>query len=261
MKNAAIIVDLDGTLYNATARQEKHLRGTKKDFEAFHRDAEHDSPYFWCAQLIQAMRNAGCRIIFSSGRDNTYQMQTEKWLKRHLNWEVGEYDLFMRPAGDYTADDRMKESWLPLLKDRYDILFAIDEEGRRFLMACCSCAFTSSVCADCGQKRVFADAVIFNSEKKGEHMRFIHKNGQWDSVNRPAHYNTGKIEVIEFIEDQRLGYHLGNAVKYVCRAGRKDPAKKIEDLEKAAWYLSRKIEKLKSRRDKREAVRPNEMNP
>lgn len=62
-----------------------------------------------------------------------------------------------------------------------------------------------------------------------------------DSVNHPTHYNSGKIEVIEALEDWGLGFHLGNAVKYVARAGKKDPAKTVEDLEKAIWYIRRKI--------------------
>jgi hypothetical protein len=78
-------------------------------------------------------------------------------------------------------------------------------------------------------------------------------------VHHPKHYNTGKIEVCAFIEDQRLGFHLGNVVKYVCRAGRKDKATRIQDLEKAVWYLQRKIEVLKAKRDKRATVQPNDM--
>lgn len=65
-----------------------------------------------------------------------------------------------------------------------------------------------------------------------------------DNVNHPDHYNHGKIEVIDFIEDQHLGFHLGNAVKYISRAGRKNPDKTVEDLRKAAWYLNRQIERL-----------------
>ena len=60
-----------------------------------------------------------------------------------------------------------------------------------------------------------------------------------DTVNHPSHYTDGKYEVIDFIECWGLGYHLGNAVKYISRAGKKDPSKTIEDLEKAAWYLDR----------------------
>ena len=66
-----------------------------------------------------------------------------------------------------------------------------------------------------------------------------------DAVNHPAHYTDGKIEVIDFIEDKKLPYHLGNAVKYICRAGKKDPDKEVEDLQKAEWYIHRYINKLK----------------
>ena len=82
-----------------------------------------------------------------------------------------------------------------------------------------------------------------------------------EQVNHPTHYNTGKIEVIEIIEDQRLGFHLGNAVKYILRAGKKDPTKTIEDLQKAKWYLERKTELLKAERETRDPTRPNDMNP
>ena len=60
-----------------------------------------------------------------------------------------------------------------------------------------------------------------------------------DAVNHPSHYTDGKIEVIEFIEDKELGFHLGNAIKYISRAGKKDPTKKVEDIKKAIWYLER----------------------
>ena len=80
-----------------------------------------------------------------------------------------------------------------------------------------------------------------------------------DLINHPSHYNTGKIEVIEFIEDQKFDYHTGNAVKYICRAGKKDPCKTVEDLEKAIWYLRRKIELERYREDAIPIRRPNEM--
>jgi hypothetical protein len=62
-----------------------------------------------------------------------------------------------------------------------------------------------------------------------------------DPVNHPAHYTDGQIEVIDFIEDKKLPYHLGNVIKYICRAGKKDPGKTVEDLQKASWYLNRYI--------------------
>lgn len=81
-----------------------------------------------------------------------------------------------------------------------------------------------------------------------------------EAVNHPAHYNAGKIEVIEFLEDQRLEPHEWNAVKYVCRAGRKNPNTRIEDLKKAIWYLKRKIELLEAVASNRDPIRPNAMN-
>lgn len=60
-----------------------------------------------------------------------------------------------------------------------------------------------------------------------------------DVINHPSHYTRGKIEVIDFIEDQQLPYHLGNVIKYIARAGHKGD--KLEDLKKARWYLDRYI--------------------
>jgi hypothetical protein len=60
-----------------------------------------------------------------------------------------------------------------------------------------------------------------------------------DNINHPAHYTDGKIEVIDYIEDKKLNFNLGNAVKYISRAGKK--GNKIEDLKKAIWYLYREI--------------------
>lgn len=63
-----------------------------------------------------------------------------------------------------------------------------------------------------------------------------------DAVNHPSHYTQGNIEVIDYIEDKKLGYHLGNVVKYVSRAGHKNNA--LEDLKKARWYLDRMIKNM-----------------
>ena len=65
-----------------------------------------------------------------------------------------------------------------------------------------------------------------------------------DPVNRPAHYTDGKIEVIDYIEDKKLGFCLGNAIKYISRAGKKDPEKEVEDLNKAIWYINRRIKEV-----------------
>lgn len=63
-----------------------------------------------------------------------------------------------------------------------------------------------------------------------------------DNVNHPSHYAEGRrFEPIDVIEDWKLDFHLGNAVKYISRAGRKGDAK--EDIEKAVWYLNRWLER------------------
>ena len=66
---------------------------------------------------------------------------------------------------------------------------------------------------------------------------------QHDLVNHPKHYTAGGIETIDFIEAKRLGYNLGNVVKYITRAGHK--GNQLEDLRKAQWYLTREINSLK----------------
>ena len=62
-------------------------------------------------------------------------------------------------------------------------------------------------------------------------------------INHPSHYNQGKYEAIEVIEDWKLGFNLGNTVKYISRSGHKADA--VQDLEKALWYLGREIENRK----------------
>ena len=65
-----------------------------------------------------------------------------------------------------------------------------------------------------------------------------------DPVNHPAHYTAGSIEVIDFLEAWNFPFHLANAIKYICRAGRKDKNKTAEDLRKAIWYIERYIKHL-----------------
>lgn len=66
-----------------------------------------------------------------------------------------------------------------------------------------------------------------------------------DEINHPSHYTAGrKFEPIDVIEDWQLGFCLGNALKYISRAGRKSGSFIITDLEKARWYLDRAISEL-----------------
>ena len=71
----------------------------------------------------------------------------------------------------------------------------------------------------------------------------LSKKDKDDMIKWPSHYNTGKIQPIDAIEDWKLDFRLANAVKYIARAGKKDPTKTKQDLEKSIWYIQRYIDK------------------
>lgn len=62
-----------------------------------------------------------------------------------------------------------------------------------------------------------------------------------ENVNSPNHYNVGDIEVIDFIDSWGLNFNLGNVIKYVSRSDYK--GNKIEDLQKAIYYIEREIKR------------------
>ena len=68
-----------------------------------------------------------------------------------------------------------------------------------------------------------------------------------EKVNSPTHYNTGRIEVIDAIEDWNLGFNDGNAIKYIARHKHKGNA--IQDIKKAIWYLERHVKILEAEND------------
>lgn len=109
----------------------------------------------------------------------------------------------------------------------------INVETRNTDFTCCdNCTYdtlprSEFPCVNCIDHNLFTPIPIIKQEV--------------DMVNKPPHYTDGKIEVIDFIEDKKLGFCLGNAVKYISRAGKKDPNKEKEDLQKAIWYLQHYI--------------------
>ena len=76
----------------------------------------------------------------------------------------------------------------------------------------------------------------------GTGKQSMKKDQPQEQVNHPQHYNQGSIEVIDVLEDWALGFHEGNVVKYVARAAHK--GNQLQDLQKARWYLDRKIKLL-----------------
>lgn len=67
-------------------------------------------------------------------------------------------------------------------------------------------------------------------------------SGDFD-IDHPSYYQSEKIEAIDVIEEFKLGFNLGNTIKYILRAGKKDDI--VKDLSKALWYLEREISKKK----------------
>jgi hypothetical protein len=67
-----------------------------------------------------------------------------------------------------------------------------------------------------------------------------------ETVNHPEHYGGDTTyEAIKVVEAWRLDFCLGNAAKYICRAGRK--GNELEDLQKAAWYINRRIQQIEGK--------------
>ena len=83
----------------------------------------------------------------------------------------------------------------------------------------------------------------YNSEfkHKEEDCESTLKNKK-EMINHPSHYNQGKFEAIDVIEDWQLNFNLCNTVKYISRAGHKDDI--VQDLKKALWYLDREIKRI-----------------
>ena len=126
-----------------------------------------------------------------------------------------------------------------------DMLCSASDGGIKCKFCCYSsgnCFEKNKSCLD-GIKKWLSGQCANESEKQPVDLQKVSEK-VCDNVNHPSHYTSGQIEVIDFIEDKGLGFHLGNAVKYISRAGRKNPDKTIEDLQKAVWYINRQIERL-----------------
>ena len=88
---------------------------------------------------------------------------------------------------------------------------------------------------------VFSNDII-GGAAKGFNFFDVDIEEKKEMIDHPSHYNQGKYEAIDVIEDWKLNFNLGNTVKYISRAGHKDNI--IQDLKKASWYLNREIERL-----------------
>lgn len=94
----------------------------------------------------------------------------------------------------------------------------------------------------CNNLNLCTDNSLFKPTEEWLEMCCKLEKEQKEMINHPSHYNKGKYEAIEVIEDWQLNFNLGNTVKYIARAGHKDNI--IQDLKKSLWYLQREIDRL-----------------
>ena len=126
------IFDLDGTLALIEHRRH-HVEGDKKDWTAFYKACVNDPPCTAVLQLAQELHLAGNEVWVWSGRSDEVRDETIEWLTYHLqrvDWVPPV--LRMRPAGDYTPDDRLKMAWYDDLPahDRDRLVMTFDDRDR-----------------------------------------------------------------------------------------------------------------------------------
>lgn len=143
MKAKAIIVDLDGTLCDVEHRVH-HVQNHPKNWHAFNSAMDQDKSYFWCLELIAAMKTRGYKILFVTGRDENFRDKTEAWFKKH---KVDYDELYMRPARDFREDSDIKEEiYYTKIANNSEVLFIVDdrksvvERWRKLNMTCLQCA-------------------------------------------------------------------------------------------------------------------------
>ena len=102
-----VIFDLDGTL--ALIEHRTHLiSGPEKNWDAFSQACDKDSPYEAVCAVARALQLNGYKLWAVSGREDTVRQKTVAWLEAiHIKMDV----LLMRPAGDYTPDNKLKAMW------------------------------------------------------------------------------------------------------------------------------------------------------
>jgi uncharacterized HAD superfamily protein len=142
-KIPSIIVDLDGTLCDIEHRVH-HVKKHPKDWKSFNAGIDKDKSYFWCLELIAAMKTRGYQILFVTGRGEDLRGATEEWLNRH---QVAYDKLYMRAYQDYREDSDVKEEiYRKHIEKVAAVLFVVDdrqsvvERWRKLELTCLQCA-------------------------------------------------------------------------------------------------------------------------
>lgn len=87
-------------------------------------------------------------------------------------------------------------------------------------------------------------AEIYGNGRTDKNTDEQKRSGSAERINHPPHYTMGGVEAISVIDAWKLNFYLGNVLKYICRAGKKE--NELEDLQKAAWYLNRYVTIVKN---------------
>lgn len=143
-------------------------------------------------------------------------------------------DLFQL-LGVKAPDQYQLESWNAGWHDGYDlnpsrIMIEVDAESY-------AAGYETGLDKACEQGRITINGARGLKGLKPFREAAVPATPVFDPVKIVEHYTPGQNEVANFISAQNLDFNSGNVVKYVSRAGKKDPTKKLQDLEKAAAYL------------------------
>lgn len=125
MKKDTVIFDLDGTLAFIEHRR-KYINSGKPNWDKFFEECDKDEPNYPVIKLNNILYEAGYKVIILSGRSHSVEKKTIDWLKKY---EVKYHLLQMRPKGDYTPDDKLKQSWLDNL-NKEKILCVFDDRDK-----------------------------------------------------------------------------------------------------------------------------------
>ena len=114
----------------------------------------------------------------------------------------------------------------------------------------CRCKIGDKDCSEYNIKELLYEinkikCIVEGISIKNNEPKIMFEMEEKEMVNHPSHYNMGKYEAIDVIEDWGLGFNLGNTIKYISRAGHKDSI--VQDLKKAMWYLDREIQRLENK--------------
>lgn len=126
MDGLVVISDLDGTISDAAHRV--HLvRRHPKDYPAFFEQSRHDAPVWPVIRLLRALKSAGHEVHVLTGRSETVRESTLDWFGEHgVPCDV----LLMRPAHDYTPDDRLKRDWFEARYTAGQVLLVLEDRDR-----------------------------------------------------------------------------------------------------------------------------------